>query len=153
MTITAPWCEQDFTDLLETPGTFLTPWPSPFSKYANGGARGGETPSHSTAETAQSLQGFALGRIILDEAELLTLAVDPSHQRQGLGQALLAGFEAEANARGARTAFLEVAATNTAARALYERAGWVETGRRTAYYAATPARIDAILMTRALASA
>ena len=53
---------------------------------------------------------------------------------------------------GARNAFLEVAATNSTALSLYRSSGWVETGRRPAYYKATPSRIDAILMAKALAA-
>ena len=52
-------------------------------------------------------EGFALGRAILDEAELLTLAVDPPQRRQGLGRRLMQGFEAEAAKRGAVQAYLE----------------------------------------------
>jgi ribosomal-protein-alanine N-acetyltransferase len=51
-----------------------------------------------------------------------------------LGKALLAQFEAAARKAGAEVAFLEVAAGNSAARALYKQAGWHETGRRPAYY-------------------
>ncbi|MDJ0825604.1 MAG: ribosomal protein S18-alanine N-acetyltransferase [Rhodobacter sp.] len=79
-------------------------------------------------------QGFALGRATVDEAELLTLAVDPGHRRQGIGRALLADFEAEARRRGARRAYLEVAAGNAAARRLYAAAGYRDAGRRKAYY-------------------
>lgn len=72
--------------------------------------------------------------MIADEAELLTVAVDPAARRQGMGARLLAGFAATARARGATTAFLEVAAGNTPAQALYRQAGWVEAGRRKRYY-------------------
>jgi len=49
----------------------------------------------------ESAHGFALGRVLDDEAELLTLAVDPDWQRAGLGAGLLTAFEGEA-ARPAR---------------------------------------------------
>ena len=78
--------------------------------------------------------GFLLGRVIADEAELLTVAVDPAARRQGMGARLLAGFAATARARGATTGFLEVAAGNLPAQALYRQAGWVEAGRRKRYY-------------------
>ena len=153
MTTPKPWSAKTFADFLETPGSFLTLSPSSCQKYL-GGVRGGETPSQTaTTKSAQILLGFALGRVILDEAELLTLAVDPDHHRQGVGQGLLGKFEFDARTKGAKTAFLEVAATNAPACALYKRAGWTETGRRAGYYKATPARIDAILMTKALNSA
>jgi ribosomal-protein-alanine N-acetyltransferase len=79
--------------------------------------------------------GMILARVTADEAEILTLAVVPEARRQGVAAALLAGAIAEARARAARTMVLEVATGNTAARALYERAGFVEAGRRSRYYA------------------
>jgi len=90
--------------------------------------------------------GFAMGRVVADEAELLTLAVAPEAQRAGLGTALLAEFETAATVRGARHAFLEVAEDNTAARALYDACGWRPTGRRPGYYRGT----DALILTRSL---
>ncbi|MCC5988029.1 MAG: GNAT family N-acetyltransferase [Pararhodobacter sp.] len=81
-------------------------------------------------------RAFVLGRALAGEADLLTLATHPDARRCGLARALLALFEAEARARGAETAFLEVAENNTAARALYAQAGWQEAGRRPGYYRA-----------------
>ena len=83
--------------------------------------------------------GFALGRAVAGEAELLTLAVAPAHRRAGLGRDLLRRFEAQARGRGAAEAFLEVAADNRAAIALYEGAGWTPVGRRSGYYDGTDA--------------
>ena len=151
MTVPAPWGEKDFADLFATPGIFLTLTPSSGQKYPGGSVRGAKPPSPlATAKAAQHLKGFALGRIILDEAELLTLAIDPAHQRQGLGRCTLAEFEATARDKGAGLAHLEVAATNQAARTLYDSAGWTQTGTRPAYYKAHPSRIDAILMSKRL---
>jgi ribosomal-protein-alanine N-acetyltransferase len=95
--------------------------------------------------------GFALGRAVAGEAELLTLAVAPEARRRGTGRALVAAFEAEARARGATAAFLEVADTNAAARALYAGAGWRPAGRRRGYFAA-PGRpaADAIVLRKSL---
>ena len=83
---------------------------------------------------AEEPGGFLLGRTTLDEAEILTLAVDPAHRRQGLGRALVAAFKETARARGATIAFLEVAADNAPAIALYLGAGFVRAGRRPHYY-------------------
>ncbi len=101
----------------------------------------------------QLFRGFALGRVAADEAELLTIAVDPGHRLQGIGRACCAAFEAEAKSRGAVRAFLEVAATNEAARRLYLASGWIRNGRRQAYYRTSAGRADAILMSRCLADA
>ena len=96
-------------------------------------------------------QGFALGRASADEAELLMLAVLPDRRRQGLGRALLGAFEADAARRGAHIALLEVDATNAPAIALYAGAGYVERGRRRAYYR-SPAgeRADALILGKRL---
>lgn len=92
-------------------------------------------------------EGFALGRAIAGEAELLTLAVAPEARRRGVGAALLAAFEAEAAARGAARAYLEVASDNPAAQALYTRAGWRHAGLRHGYYGGG---VDAVIMHKAL---
>lgn len=95
--------------------------------------------------------GFALGRAIAGEAELITLAVSSEARRKGEGRALLAAFEAAARDRDAETMFLEVAADNAAAHALYIASGWTETGRRRGYYARPDGPpVDAILMTKTL---
>jgi [ribosomal protein S18]-alanine N-acetyltransferase len=78
--------------------------------------------------------GFALGRLAADEAELLTLAVDPGSRRRGIGRRLVAALEAAARARGAEAVFLEVAEGNAAARALYAACRYAEVGRRPGYY-------------------
>ncbi len=79
--------------------------------------------------------GFILLRAVADEAEILTLAVYPAARRRGLATRLVREGGIAAAARGAVRLFLEVADDNTAARALYAGAGFVETGRRPGYYA------------------
>ncbi|WP_243634655.1 GNAT family N-acetyltransferase [Roseicella frigidaeris] len=91
--------------------------------------------------------GFVLARAAGGEAEILTLAVRPPARRRGLGGALLAGALAGAVARGAAAMFLEVAAGNAAARALYAGQGFVEVGRRRRYY---PDGSDALVLRRVL---
>ncbi len=95
--------------------------------------------------------GFLLGRIVLDEAEVLTLAVDPGKRRAGLGARLMADYHAIAAGRGALRSFLEVAADNAGARSLYEGAGYSLQGRRPRYYSA-PGRgsVDALILGKSL---
>jgi ribosomal-protein-alanine N-acetyltransferase len=88
---------------------------------------------------------------VAGEAELLTLAVAPPARRRGRGRALLAAFEQGARERGACEAFLEVAADNAPAVALYAGAGYSELGRRPGYYSRAAGAVDALLMGRALA--
>jgi ribosomal-protein-alanine N-acetyltransferase len=97
-------------------------------------------------------QGFALGRVAADEAELLTIAVAPEARRRGLGRALAASFEASARDLGAVAAYLEVAETNAAARALYAGLGWRVAGRRPGYYTRRDGPpIAALVLRKALA--
>lgn len=94
---------------------------------------------------------FALVRVVLDEAELLTIATHPDVQRQGRARHLMGQWQAQAAERGARTAFLEVAADNHAARALYADCGYVQSGLRPGYYTQQDLPpVDAILMARQL---
>lgn len=91
--------------------------------------------------------GFLLGRVIVDEAELLTLAIAPEHRHAGLGTHLTRGFLDSAHDRGAKQAFLEVGSDNKAAIALYEKLGFARTGTRSGYYRTQAgARIDAFVM-------
>ena len=95
--------------------------------------------------------GFALIRSIVDEAELLTIAVAPGQRRKGIATTLLVRCLTRARARDAATLFLEVAATNSAAIALYEKSGFTRTGRRPDYYTCPDGtRLDAIIMARDL---
>lgn len=95
--------------------------------------------------------GFLMGRAVAGEAELLTLAVLPAARRQGIGARLVQAFLAEARTRQSAQAFLEVAAGNTAAIALYESAGFGQVGRRKAYYTGADGHSDdALVLTRAV---
>lgn len=95
--------------------------------------------------------GFLIGRVVADEAELLTLAVAPNARRQGIARRLVAGFVDEAQRRGADQAFLEVEAGNTAAIALYMATGFAESGRRKGYYAVPgSAALDALVLVHPL---
>ncbi len=100
----------------------------------------------------ETAHGFALGRVVLDEAELLTIAVAPAAQGRGEGRACLALFQGRVAAEGAAAVYLEVAETNVPAKALYARAGYREVGRRRGYYArAGGPPVDALVLRRDLA--
>lgn len=102
-----PWSADEFAALIAAPGAIVV--------------------------TGQ--RGFLIGRVVLDEAELLTIAVDPASRRQGIGQRLVSRFLAAAHQAGAATAYLEVASDNAAALALYAASGWIAAGCRPNYYA------------------
>jgi ribosomal protein S18 acetylase RimI-like enzyme len=67
-------------------------------------------------------------------ARLYSTAVDPMFSGRGLGSALLAAGEDSARARGATAMRLEVRQDNDAARGLYSRAGYRQTGAKHGYY-------------------
>lgn len=93
---------------------------------------------------------FAEYQVVLDECELLNLAVLPHCQRRGLGRALLQQVLEMARAQGCSRCLLEFRRSNAAARALYEAAGFVQVGVRKAYYPALGGagpREDALLYT------
>lgn len=95
------------------------------------------------AELEGCVAGFLCLSVIMDEAEILDLAVDPARQRSGIGAALLTWACHEARQHGVALLRLEVRATSTPALALYERFGFVRRGLRKAYY---ENNIDAVLM-------
>lgn len=103
---TEAWAEATLRNMLKTPGI--------------------------SAFSAQD--GFIMTRVAADEAEILTLAVAPDARGRGLGTVLLSTAVEHAHHAGARAMFLEVGASNVAARALYKRFGFGEVGMRKAYY-------------------
>lgn len=78
--------------------------------------------------------GFALSRIVLDEAEILSIAIAPEARGHGHASPLLVRHLDELSRRGVRRVHLEVEEGNAPAIALYRRAGFQEIGRRTGYY-------------------
>lgn len=96
------------------------------------------------------LVGYVFGRIMLDEAEILTLAVLPAQRRQGIGRRLLDGMLTSMAERGVRTVWLEVRVSNEGARAMYTQAGFIASGVRRSYYR-RPVE-DALVLKRDLSS-
>ena len=90
--------------------------------------------------------GFILARAVGDEAEILTLAVTPKTRRQGLGRSLIQAAARHARGLGASSLFLEVAANNSAAQALYRGQGFVSVGRRKAYYGPQDADVLKVML-------
>lgn len=95
--------------------------------------------------------GFAIGRVVAGEAELLTIATHPDQRRQGIARHIMARFEDAAATRGATQSFLEVAQDNAAARALYEACGYAQVARRAGYYRRPDGRVvDALILSKPL---
>ncbi|MBU2983513.1 GNAT family N-acetyltransferase [Lentibacter algarum] len=98
-----------------------------------------------TCLTSPCKNGFALVQTVAGEAEILTIAVHPVSQRQGVASALMR----QLLLLPAAQVFLEVAADNTAARALYHGFGFEQVGQRNGYYrrSGEPA-VDALILGR-----
>jgi len=90
--------------------------------------------------------GFSLFRTVVDESELLLIAVDPDHHRRGVGRLLLEDFLDRARDDGIARVHLEVRDGNPAV-AMYRDAGFSPVGRRRNYYhASSGKRFDAITL-------
>lgn len=85
------------------------------------------------ALTDRGAAGFALTRMIVDEAELLLLAVDPASQKRGIGATLLRSVFLRARDRQLKRLHLEVRANNPAIK-LYQGFGFERVGVRPGYY-------------------
>lgn len=96
---------------------------------------------------------FVVGRLILDELEILTLACAPSYQRQGIASVLLTKLLSVASKEGGHSAFLEMAADNLTAKALYNKFGFELVGGRSDYYKRKDGSCcDALLLRKSLLS-
>lgn len=96
--------------------------------------KGGEQKDREGGKDRSAVQGFLVARSLGDEWELENIAVSGSARRRGLGSRLLGEFLGHARAGRASAIFLEVRESNTAARLLYEKWDFAQTGRRTDYY-------------------
>jgi tRNA threonylcarbamoyl adenosine modification protein YeaZ len=78
--------------------------------------------------------GFVMARAVPDEMEILTISVASGSRRRGVASSLLKALQEEARRAGTQRIFLEYAADNEAAAALYRRLGFEKTGVRRGYY-------------------
>ena len=123
-----PWSLEALADTLVSPGVFAL--------------KAGTPP-----------MGFLLARTVIDEAEILTLTVDPAARRTGLGRALVEAAAFRAQSAGVASLWLEVAQDNVAALTLYVGCGFEQVGRRKGYYPRHQGLVDALTLKRRLNSA
>jgi ribosomal-protein-alanine N-acetyltransferase len=97
------------------------------------------------AEAGGAVAGSLVAWLVVDELQIATVSVAAAHRRRGIGRRLIQTALAEAAARGAVTATLEVRAGNAPALALYRSFGFRIVGRRPGYYRGNGE--DALLMT------
>jgi [ribosomal protein S18]-alanine N-acetyltransferase len=87
-----------------------------------------------TKQEENHILGFLVAREAGGEWELENLVIAPTHRRKGLGRLFLNALLQSAREQNASAIFLEVRASNTAGRALYENCGFIHSGKRTNYY-------------------
>ena len=102
------------------------------------------------AEDGDQIVGYAVGRAVLDQGEILNLGVPLPARRRGVGRALVRHLLASFAAAGVREAFLEVRESNLAAQRLYQSFGFRDVGRRRRYYR-RPVE-DAVILRAAIAA-
>lgn len=122
----APWDAASFEALLKNTNTFALM------------ASRGPSSGH--------LKAFIVTCVASDEAEILSLGTVPSARRSGLARALVRAASTMANDLGANKMFLEVAADNAVADALYSGIGFLPAGSRPGYYGGGEQAIDALIL-------
>ena len=86
------------------------------------------------AEENGQVYGYVGSQTVLDESDMMNVAVDPRFRRQGIARALIEALIAELSKMGSRCLRLEVRVSNENARALYARMGFRQLGLRKNYY-------------------
>ena len=86
------------------------------------------------AEENGQVFGYVGSQTVLDESDMMNVAVDPGFRRQGIARALIETLIAELSKMGSRCLRLEVRVSNENARALYARMGFQQLGLRKNYY-------------------
>jgi ribosomal-protein-alanine N-acetyltransferase len=107
----APWSEQSFRNELSHPHGYFV-----------------------VAVVDGEIVGYGGFWMVVDEAHITTVAVSPSHQRQGIGSKLMFELLTRAKTAGMKCSTLEVRAGNATAIRIYERLGYVSAATRKSYY-------------------
>jgi len=143
----APFAARDAKALAALHGRcFPRPWKAEdFRRYADMSDYPGLLAWH-----GPQLAGFLIVSIAGDEAEILTLGTEVELRRRGVASALLTRMMENVADLGAVAVFLEVGVGNDAARALYQRHGFISEGLRKAYYDNPNGPEDAVIMKRTL---
>ena len=111
---TRPWSEIEYKNLLDT----------------------------DTVRSFHTKNGFLIGRVIDQDAEILNVIIHPDYRRLGKASKLIGTFEKEAKDSGSLRCFLEVAESNSSADKLYHDLGYLKVGHRKNYYEFVDGRKD-----------
>ena len=138
----APMRPEDLERVLEIEQvSFPTPWPRDAYSHE---LHENRLACYVVARVMHKIVGYAGMWVILDEAHVTTIAVEPESRGRRIGERLLIALMEESMKRGARWVTLEVRKSNGVAQALYRKYGFKEIGVRKAYYSDN--REDAIVM-------
>ena len=96
------------------------------------------------AEKKGAVAGYVGSQTVMDETDMMNIAVHPDHRRQGIAEALIEALIAVLKRKGSRSLTLEVRVSNENARRLYEKLGFCQVGIRKNYY--RNPREDAIIL-------
>ena len=116
--------------------SFSQPWPArsfAFEMQNNPAARMWVAEAGDENGTVQVCAMLVVW-LVIDEAHIGTIAVHPNFRRRGIGRKLLLHGLQKLQAQGARSVYLEVRRSNTAAQSLYREFGFSLTTVRTGYY-------------------
>ncbi|MBU2610770.1 MAG: ribosomal protein S18-alanine N-acetyltransferase [Chloroflexi bacterium] len=115
--------------------SFNMPWPERSFRFeVSENAASRAWVAEAQVNGRNQILGMLILWLVVDEAHIATFAVHPDFRRNGIGCRIIVEALTAAFAEGARRAFLEVRAGNTAAQAMYRKFGFEVTGRRPRYY-------------------
>ena len=87
-----------------------------------------------TAVEGEQVAGYIGSQTVMDESDMMNVAVHPDFRRKGIAEALVNALVEALKSKGSRCLTLEVRASNVPAITLYEKLGFSEIGRRKNYY-------------------
>jgi len=86
------------------------------------------------AAEGEQVAGYVGSQTVIDESDMMNIAVAPAYRRQGIGEKLIDALILQLTERGSHSLTLEVRASNAPAIALYDKHGFTQVGRRPNYY-------------------
>lgn len=81
-----------------------------------------------------TVAGYIGSQTVMEETDMMNVAVHPDYRRKGIAEALVDGLVEALKERGSHCLTLEVRASNAPAKNLYEKLGFSQIGRRPNYY-------------------
>ena len=86
------------------------------------------------AVDGDSVAGYVGSQTVIDETDMMNIAVHPDFRQKGIGEKLISRLVEELDSMGSHALMLEVRASNVPAISLYEKLGFKQAGLRKNYY-------------------